>query len=118
MSERSATRSSAEDWGSEHVAAASVARCGPSGVVSTARAGFSAQQAGFTDSCFSQQVGAGAGSASEQHDFLRFGGGVGLARRDSTSGRTCSGGSIPFASAQRSFSSSVKQQQSPAQHAT
>jgi hypothetical protein len=57
---------------------------------------------------------AGAGSGSEQHD--RFF--AGRATRDSTSGRTCAGGSIPLASAQRSFSSKVKQQQSPFQHSS
>lgn len=80
---------------------------------------FSLQEvaAGFR---FSQHVGVAetdgwrAGSASEQHDF--FFGAVGRDLRDSTSGRTCSGGSTPFSSAHVSFSSMVKQQQSPFQH--
>lgn len=58
--------------------------------------------------------GSGVGSASEQQDF--FFGVFGRAFRDSTNGRTCSGGSTPFSSAQVSFSSMVKQQQSPFQH--
>jgi len=88
-----------------------------SGVAS--HADFSLQQvaAGFV---FAQHIGgaetdgSGAGSDSEQQDF--FFGVFGRAFRDSTNGRTCSGGSTPFASAQASFSSIVKQQQSPFQH--
>jgi hypothetical protein len=53
-------------------------------------------------------------SVSEQQDL--FPGGADRFLRDSTRGRTCSGGSMPLTSAQASFSSSVKQQQSPFQH--
>jgi hypothetical protein len=52
--------------------------------------------------------------AAQQLEPLLTGDGR-LAFRNATRRRTCSGGSMPFASAQASFSSSVKQQQSPAQ---
>jgi hypothetical protein len=60
--------------------------------------------------------GVATGSASQQHACFFVG--LGACWRDATSGRTCSGGSTPLASAHRSFSSRVKQQQSPAQHSS
>jgi hypothetical protein len=75
------------------------------------------QQLAATVIGFSQHV-AGVGvdlvSASEQQDF--FFDRIGWPRRDSTNGRTWSGGSTPRAMAQLNFSSIVKQQQSPFQH--
>ena len=62
-----------------------------------------------------QITGSGFDSCSGQHDFFL----VAIGRYDlrvSTSGRTCDGGSMPLTSAHSSFSSSVKQQQSPFQH--
>src|SRR5688572_24879806 len=60
-----------------------------------------------------------ASSCAEQHDFFGFEQqddfAFRAAARAATVGRTCSGGSTPRASAHASFSSSVKQQQSPAQ---
>jgi hypothetical protein len=96
------------------------AQWGHSASSAASHADFSLQDdvAGF---CFVQHVGwaetdgSGVGSASEQQDFF-LADGAGWERRDSTRGRTCSGGSTPFASAQASFSSREKQQQSPFQH--
>jgi hypothetical protein len=55
-------------------------------------------------------------SFAQQSDFLVHG--VDRFLRASIIGRTCAGGSIPRSSAQASFSSSVKQQQSPFQHSS
>ena len=82
---------------------------GQPATVPASQAGFSLQHVGGADT-----DGSGTGSDSEQQDF--FFGVAGRDLRDSTRGRTCPGGSTPFASAQVSFSSMVKQQQSPFQH--
>ena len=61
-------------------------------------------------------AGFAAGSSSEQQDGLcDVAQQSAFAFRAATAGRTCGGGLMPRASAQASFCSSVKQQQSPAQ---
>jgi hypothetical protein len=66
----------------------------------------------------SSHFASAASCAEQQDDFFGFEQHADFAfraARPATVGRTCSGGSIPRASAHVSFSSSVKQQQSPAQ---